>query len=180
MRTGGIQMMIKIISSIIIIICCTLLGLYRANQYVQRVKEIRMLKAALVQLETEVIHFSSIISEAASRVGESMKGPWKSFFCQVARELADKREYTVGECWKKNLYRYRKDFFIAEPEFEILIRFGEKLGSSNRESQRKYFELVQQQLDVEEKNAVELCSKYVQMYRNLGILCGLAIAIILF
>ena len=173
-------MMIKITSSIIIVICCALLGLYKANHYVQRVKEIRMLKAALIQLETEVIHFSSIISEATARVGESMRGPWKSFFCQVARDLADRTEYTVGDCWRKNLDRYRKDFCIAEPEYEILVRFGEKLGSSNRDSQKKYFELVQQQLDVEEKNAVKLCSKYVQMYRSLGILCGLAIAIILF
>jgi stage III sporulation protein AB len=171
---------LKIAASIIIVICCGLLGLIKANCYVQRVREIGMLKAALVQLETEVIHFSSFISEAMAKVGKSLQGPWKAFFYKVAQELNDKTEYTVGECWKKNLDYYKKHFFIGESEYEILVRFGEKLGTSDRESQRKYFELVQQQLHVEEKKAEQLCSKYERMYRSLGILCGLAIAIILF
>lgn len=173
-------MIIKITTSIIIVVCCGLLGLYKANRYVQRVKEIRMLKAALIQLETEVVHFSSFISEAMTAVGQSINGPWKTFFCKAAQDLEEKKEYTVGECWKNNLDYYRKDFCVAEPEYEILVRFSEKLGSSDRESQKKYFELAQQQLDIEEKKAEQLCSKYVQMYRSLGILCGLAIAIILF
>ena len=173
-------MILKITSSIVIVMCCGLLGLYKANRYVQRVKEIRMLKAALIQLETEVIYFSNFISEALKTVAKSTQGPWRDFFYQVARDLADRAEYSIAECWKKNLEHYKKDFFIAEPEYEVLVRFGEKLGMSDCESQKKYFELAQQQLLVEEKNAEQLCSKYVQMYRSLGILCGLAIAIILF
>lgn len=173
-------MLLKILSSILIVICCGLLGLYKANRYIQRVKEIRMLKAALIQLETEIIYFSNFISEALNTVAKSIQGPWGNFFSQVARDLADRREYSIAECWIKNLEHYKSEFYIDEPEYEVLVRFGEKLGMSDCESQKKYFELAQQQLLVEERNAEQLCAKYVQMYRSLGILCGLAIAIVLF
>ncbi len=173
-------MILKILSSVVIVICCGLIGLYKANRYIQRVKEIRMLKTALIQLETEIIYFSNFMSDALSAVAKSVQGPWRDFFYKVARVLADRTEYSVAECWRKNLDYYKKQFFIGEPEYEILVRFGSNLGTSDSESQKKYFELAQQQLLVEERKAEELCSKYVQMYRSLGILCGLAIAIILF
>ena len=60
------MMSIKIICSIVIIGCSTILGFRAANRYVQRVKEIRMLQMAFAQLESEITGYSTFLPEAVS------------------------------------------------------------------------------------------------------------------
>ena len=63
---------------------------------------------------------------------------------------------------------------------EILISFGKLLGSSDTEGQIKNIRLTLNQLKMQEEKAEELRKKNESMYRNLGVLGGLAIIIILF
>lgn len=171
--------MIKIISNIIIVGCCSAIGASLANQYVQRIRSIRVVQSILVQLETDTIHYSLLLPDAIEKSGKSVGGEWGKFFIKVAEILKNRKEYTVADAWQTSLNHSRKRLFLKQPEYEILYRFGGQLGRSDKESQLKYFQLVQHQLKIEEKNADEMRLKYEKMYRSLGVLSGLAIAIIL-
>lgn len=173
-------MILKIISSCIIIICCSLLGIHMSKRYGQRIVNIRILQNILTQLETEIVHYSTFLPQAIENSINSLGGEWEPFFKGIINRLQLGNESTVAEAWGESLKTLKNNPFIGKAEYEIMYRFGKQLGSSDKKSQEKYFELVQNQLTIEEKNAQESRLKYEKMYRSLGLLLGLSIAIILF
>ena len=173
-------MFLKMISSAAIILCCTLLGIHMSYRYNQRIYNIRVLQSILAHLETEIVYYSTFLSQAIRNSTRAFGGEWKSFFIEVADNLDNKKEYSLGDIWKGCLKRLKNNPYIGKEEFDIMYRFGVQLGNSDRHNQQKYFEIAQQQLKLEENNAQQLRLRYGKMYRSLGILLGLGIAIILF
>lgn len=173
-------MFLKIISNIVIIICCTLLGIHMSHRYTRRIYNIRILQSILAHLETEIIHYSTFLSQAIRNSVKSLGGEWRLFFIEIARVLEEKNESSLADAWQESIKPLQNNAYIGKAEYEIMYRFGMQLGSSDKKSQEKYFQLAQEQLKIEEKNAQQLRLKYDRMYRSLGILLGLGIAIILF
>lgn len=173
-------MFLKIASSIAIVICCTLLGIHMSYRYKQRIYNIRVLQSILAHLETEIVYYSTFLSQAIRNSIRTLDGDWKIFFIEVADILENRKEYSLAEAWNKSLKKIQKNPCIGKAELDIMYRFGLQLGNSNRQNQQKYFEIAQQQLKIEEENARQLHLRYGKMYRSLGLLLGLGIAIILF
>jgi stage III sporulation protein AB len=176
---GVLLMILKIANSCVIIVFSTLIGFEAAKRYVMRTKELSALQGALSRLETEILHYSSRLSEAMIRIGNSIKGGTGKLFRQSGQFLAEKRNMTVAEAWSSSLMQLKDELFLQEEDLEILKRFGEQLGSSDKEGQVKYLKLTQMQLYEEEKKAREAREKYERMYKSLGLLGGIALAVIL-
>ena len=173
-------MLIKIISSVLIIICCSLLGIHMSYRYTQRINNIRELRNVLSHLETEIVNYSTLLVHAIRNSSQYVKGDWKPFFDNIVEALENRMEYSLAEVWQESLRALEHNPNVDKAEYEIMQRFGLQLGSSDKVSQEKYFQLIQEQLKVEENSAREARLKYSRMYYNLGILLGLGIAIILF
>ncbi len=170
---------IKILSSLMIVVCCSFLGLQAANAYALRVKELRMLRIAFAHLESEIINYATFLPEAVERVAALLQGAVKEFFYDFSRGLQKRSGDTAAEAWEKALKSWEKHLYITAEDAQILLTFGKVLGASDRESQQRYFQIIQGQLRNQEQRAEEACLKYRNMYRNLGVLSGLALAIIL-
>lgn len=170
---------VKILSSVAIVACCSLLGLQAANAYALRVKELRMLRMAFVHLESEVINYATFLPEAIEKVVHLTSGGVKEFLHEFGHRLQSRSGDTAAEAWEKALKGWKKHLHITAEDTQILLTFGKVLGISDRESQHRYFQIIQSQLKNQEQKAEEACSKYQTMYRNLGVLGGLALAIIL-
>jgi stage III sporulation protein AB len=172
-------MVLKIVNSCIIVIFSTLIGFEAAKRYVMRTKELSALQGALSRLETEILHYSSRLPEAMIRIGDSIKGGTGKLFHQAGQVLAEKKNLTVPEAWHSSLEQLKDQLFLQEEDLEILKRFGEQLGSSDKEGQVKYIKLTQMQLHEEEMKARTIREKYERMYKSLGLLGGIALAVIL-
>lgn len=170
---------IKILSSLMIVLCCSFLGLQAANAYALRVKELRMLRMGFAHLESEVINYATFLPEAVERTAGLLQGGIREFFYDFSRMLKARSGDTAAEAWEKALDRWGNRLYINAEDVQILLTFGRVLGTSDRESQQGYFQILQSQLIRQEHKAEEACSKYRSMYRNLGVLGGLALAIIL-
>ena len=64
LRGGENSILIKIISSVLIIICCSLLGIHMSYRYTQRINNIRELRNVLSHLETEIVNYSTLLVHA--------------------------------------------------------------------------------------------------------------------
>jgi len=170
---------IKILSSRAIVASCSFLGIQAANAYVMRVKELRMLRMAFAHLESEVINYATFLPEAVEKVASLLQGGIREFFYDFGRRLQKRSGDTAAEAWEKALNSWGKHLHITAEDFQILLTFGKVVGVGDRESQRRYFQIIQSQLRNQEQKAEEACLKYRNMYRNLGVLSGLALAIIL-
>jgi len=170
---------IKILSSLMIVICCSFLGMQAANRYSLRVKELRLLRMAFAHLESEVINYANFLPEAVERAAVLSQDGVKEFFNDFSRRLQQRSGATAAEAWEKALRSWRSHLHITDEDAQILLSFGKVLGVSDRDSQQRYFQIIQSQLKGQEQKAEEACSKYRNMYRSLGVLGGLALAIIL-
>ncbi|HHY81454.1 MAG TPA: stage III sporulation protein AB [Clostridiales bacterium] len=168
----------KLINSSVIIVFSTLIGLEMAKRYVARTKELSAMQGALSRLETEIVHYASRLPEALNMIGQSIGGGTGKLFCLTAKSLNDKK-CTVSEAWRSSLDNLKDELHLQQEDLDILRRFGDQLGSSDREGQVKFIQLTLMQLREEEKKARAAREKYEKMYRSLGLLGGIALAIIL-
>ncbi len=173
-------MIFKLINSFVIIIFSTLTGFEIAKKYVLRTRELSALQGALSRLESEILHYSSLLPEAMLRIGESMGGGVGKLFKQTGIMLSEKNNITVSKAWASSLDLLKQELCLEKEDLDILHRFGEQLGSSDKEGQAKYIRLTVMQLNEEEKKANILREKNERMYKSLGLLGGLALAILLF
>ena len=172
-------MVIKVINSCVIVLLSTLIGLELSKGFVLRTKELSALQGALSRLETEIVHYASRLPEAMIRIGESIGGGTGELFCLTGHSLREKRQFEVGEAWSDSLEQLKEKLHLKPEELEILRRFGNQLGSSDKEGQVKFIKLTLMQLHEEELKARAIREKYEKMYRSLGLLGGIALAIIL-
>ena len=104
----------------------------------------------------------------------------RDLFRDFAGRLQNKLGDSVTEAWQESLKACEKSLHITAEEIRILVSFGGVLGSGDKGSQQRYFKIVQNQLKNQEIKAENACSKYQNMYKSLGLLGGLAVAILLF
>lgn len=173
-------MLIKLINSGVIVLCSTLIGLEISKRYAFRTRELSALQGALSRLETEIIHYASRLPDALVRIGESIGGGTGKLFHKTGELLSLKKKFTVSEAWCSLLEELKKELYLQQEDMDILRRFGDQLGSSDREGQVRFIRLTLQQLREEEQKARAVREKYEKMYRSLGLLVGIALAIILF
>lgn len=169
----------NIATSCVIICSSTLIGIEIAKKYVRRTNELRELQGALSRLETEILYYTTTLPEAMCAIGETIKGTTGRLFADTGRKLKNKSNITVSEAWNESLSQLNDNFYLNEEELAILRRFGDQLGSSDKESQAKYIRLTLLQLQQQETKAQEARNRYERMYKSLGLLGGIAIAIIL-
>lgn len=172
-------MLIKIINSSIIVAASALIGRELAHTYVKRTQVLSSLQGALSRLETEIVHYASRLPEAMMRIGESIGGASGKLFYLTGQLLTERKSLTVSDAWHSSLEQNKEVLSLQREDLDILQRFGDQLGSSDKEGQIKFIKLTLMQLHEEELKARALREKYEKMYRSLGLLAGIALAVIL-
>ncbi|HWR23041.1 MAG TPA: stage III sporulation protein AB [Feifaniaceae bacterium] len=104
-----------------------------------------------------------------------------AFFDAFAKYL--KTDEDVPSAWKRAMEDARSNdagfASLHEAELNILEEYAGTLGGSDRETQAKNAALAQRRLEAVLKEAEEIYASKGRMYRSVGILSGIAVAILL-
>lgn len=172
-------MLLKLMLSGIIVIASSMIGNAYAMRYAIRPVQLRKLQTALQMLETEIFYRYTPLPEAFKSVASAMQGEIQRIMEEAAAMLSYRQGYTIYHVWSASLRHYAKPMALTADDLEILLDLGRTLGSSDADNQIKYFNLVLEQLKQQEKAAEAERIKNQRLYYNLGILGGLAIAILM-
>jgi len=123
---------------------------------------------------------SNVLKDAFLKIYMYDDSGVSAFFKGTVDALENEAGLNASEAWTKAVKENIKNTSLNSEDEEIIISFGKMLGSSDVEGQIKNIRLTINQLKLQEQKAEELRIKNEAMYRNLGILGGLAIIIILF
>ncbi len=170
---------IKIIGALIIIFACGSAGIFKGQRYARRPVQIRKIRSALQNLETEITWAATPLPEALNRVGKIIGNPINSLFIRASVLIEKNKNKTVGELWEKALKEIKNTLSIGDEELEVLKNFGYSLGNTHKEEQVKNINLTKEHLKSLEIKAETEKTKYAKMYRTLGFLLGMALALIL-
>ena len=172
-------MILKLIGGILIIAASGILGIAAANRYSQRPKDIRKFRGTLQMLETEIIFGGTPLPHAFYHIASKSEGWFKDFYSSVAEELQAAAVGSLDLPWVRAVEALGKETSLTVADRELIADFGKVLGSSDREDQKKHFELIYIQLRQHEEQAEEDRHKNEKMYRSLGFLSGIVIFILL-
>lgn len=156
----------------------TMAGFVQAAYFANRPKQLRQLRYGLQRLETEIVYGLTPLPRAMGRVGEQVPEPVGRLFRDAAASLREEGA-DARECWSRALDANWDRLSLRKPELETLRQFGSSLGISDKEDQTKHLRLTMQQLQAEEEQASEDRRRYEKMWRNLGVLGGALIVVLM-
>lgn len=172
-------MILKIIGGLMILAACSLSGIAAANRYSFRPKDIRRFRSSVQMLETEIIYGCTPLPQAFNNISMKVEGPLEKFYSMISEDLYVGNSYSLDDTWSKGADKLFHETRLKGTDRDLIAEFGKVLGSSDREDQKKHFELFYIQLKQHEEMAEEERSKNEKMYKTLGILSGLVIFILL-
>lgn len=130
----------------------------------------RMLEELSVQIRFKASTVYELLDALANSVGELE-------FLSLAQKRASCGE-SFFAAWEKGLADWRNSD-IKEEDRALLLSIGEKLGDSDVDGQLSTIELHKQHLNTLLLSATEERKKKGKLYRSLGVLAGVFVAIML-
>lgn len=172
-------MILKVLGGLLILSSCGLMGMAVGNKFALRPKDIRKFRASIQMLETEIIFGCTPLPQAFKNISAKVEEPLKMFYSTISEDLLSGMSYSLNAAWSRETDRLVKSNCLNAADKELITEFGLVLGSSDREDQKKHFELFYVQLKQHEEIAEEARNKNERMYKSLGLLSGLVIFILL-
>jgi stage III sporulation protein AB len=172
-------MVIKLLGAIALIGATSFIGFSLAADCSKRPRALRELQSLLQMFENEISYLSNLLIESFNRIYEGSNSETAILFKEAAINL-EINGVTADAAWEKAVEENYAKLSLNKEDKIILLTFGKMLGNSDLEGQLKNIMLMSSQLHLQQLKAEEMKQKNEKMYRSLGVLSGLAIAIILF
>ncbi len=170
---------IKLLLLFVIVGLSTFIGVLISKKYSSRVDEIQELITALELLESRLNYTYDTLPDAFSFVGKHMRSSVKKIFEISSQKLQMEKSFSASEVFESTIEEEKIFLSLNDNDIEILKGLSVSLGQVDLENQVKNIRLIGRtflaQLDeakVEKNRNFRLC-------RNMGVLTGLAIVIIL-
>lgn len=171
--------MLKGLSIVTIVLCCSYLGFYYGEIFKKRNKQLDEILKSILFLNNEVIYNNTPLPEALKYVSLRIEDPIKSIVLKVSDKLELGNTSSVFEGFKEEYLENKKDFNLKEEDINTIKNFLKTLGESGVYGQDKIFNLAIENLKMNSLNAKEEAKKNIKMYRSLGFCIGAMIAIFL-
>jgi len=170
---------VKILSSLLIVFSSSLIGYYYGNRYSMRLENLSYLEQCIRILETEIVYGAVPLPEALTNV--YLKGNKKvsCIFEEVKMDLTSNKDGDLFSSFHRVSSHLMEKLNFTKEDVELFLSLGRLLGSSDRTDQEKNFKLILNQIKILKDEALAQKNKNEKMYKNLGILAGIAIVIIL-
>ena len=166
------MLFLKYLCLVLIIVITTYIGFYKSKIFSNRVKNLKDVKSSLNIFKTKVEFtyepIKDIFKEISKVVYQDNENIFKSF-CKLDDDV------TIS--WNNAVQNSKSDF--NKDDREILMLLGKMLGKTDKSGQISQIELVDNFLDKQILDAKKKKKKNEKLYRTLGVVSGLVIAIIL-
>lgn len=170
---------IKTLLILVVFGVSTCIGYLLANKYTARVSEINDILLALDIFETKIKYTYDSLSTVFLYIADNLKTKIYRIFFITAEEINENKNDSAGNLFKEVVENEKVFLNLKKEDIEILKELGVSLGQTDLEGQLKNIHLVRTSLENQFKIAQNEKTKNFKMYRNLGILSGLVIIIIL-
>lgn len=165
----------KMIGAVCVVAACGGCGFLFAAQYIQRVRLLRQLIAALDYMECELQYRNTALPELCDQTAQQCQGKIKTLFLTLSDELEAQISPNVALCMDITLKRCSD---LPEQIKEMCTVLGRSLGKFDLHGQLKGLEATRS--ECREKLEMLLHNKdaRIRSYQTLGLCAGAALAIL--
>ncbi len=171
--------MFKVISLICIFSIISYAGFIYGESFRKRELLLKECIKILIMLRNEIVYLCCPVEEALDKVSRKSDEPIKNILVKVREKLKTGCAESIFEAVKEEYEIAKKDMYFEKNDVNILSDFFKSLGESTLSGQKALFDLIEEQLKINIKEAHESAKKNVKLYRYLGVCSGLMIVIFL-
>ncbi len=170
---------VKFILILLVFILATVIGYLLAGRYKTRVTELNDLIFALDVFETKIKYTYDSLTTSFLYIADNLKTKVYRLFYITAEILKENRNVSAGDCFKQVIDDEKIFLALNKDDIEIIKGLGVSLGQVDIDGQLKTIKLVSDSLKKQLDEAIDDNKKNFKLYRNMGVLSGLVIMIIL-
>lgn len=152
----------------------TAIGISISDRYKNRVNDLKNIRNILNILETKIKFTYEPLPQIFEEISNEFTGEVSRIF-QTAKEKM--LELSAGEAWHFAIENSNTN--MNEEDLNILNGLEKLLGKTDIDGQLSEINLIKEFIDVQIKKAEEEQIKNAKLYKNLGIMIGMIIVIIL-
>ena len=150
------------------------IGNSKANQYINRLKELISIKSVLNILENKIKFTQSPLQEIFKQIAENCS---EKNIKKIFQLLEKEQDKNLHRNWENTINKIESN--LNNEKKKILIDMGKILGTTDVEGQVSNIKIANSFIDKQIENAEKEKEKNVKLFRTLGIVSGLGIIIIL-
>ena len=169
----------SIAGAVAIIMSCTAIGFYFAAKEGFRTRDLQEIKKALMILSSEIEHMRAPLPTACINISKRTTGHISGLFSNFAKLLEENEGETAYQLWMQALEGQKPHTHLAEEDWDILDGFGKTLGYLDKHMQQSAITYAVEYIDDKTASLLAQSDKNKRMYRSLGIIGGLLLAIVL-
>lgn len=166
----------KLIILFIIFIASSSIGYIIANQYKNRVDELKELKNALNMLKTKMKYTYETIPDIFEEISKKTKENISNIFKSSIYNM-EMLQMNAGQAWKKSVIDSKTS--LNQEDKTVLINLEKLLGKTDLEGQVGEIEMTNDFLDSQIEKAEKEKIKNEKLYKTLGNVIGMTIVILL-
>lgn len=171
-------MLIKIIGCGVIVASSAKIGWDVAQGYAARVREIRAFQSGLGILRNEISFHNTVLSDALKSASNVRNKQVAQVFQRASDRLAAVSNMTAAEAWSEAMSACKPILSIKKDETEVLLEFGSQLGTGTIDDTLCTIQNAEEKLKLCERASADEERRYAKLYRSLGVIAGLFLAII--
>ena len=154
-------------------------GLGGARRFERRVEELKNMRLALGFLEKEITCTYTPLSRALDRTAVFCEKPVSLLFQEGADLLQAGEGITAGEAWRKGLKQLARDSSLKDGDLQLLNSVAAQLGMSDAKEQKKVFNLLQEELRMQEEKARDELKSGHKLWAYGGFIMGTVVVLLL-
>ena len=168
------MLIFKITTLSLIFICSTGIGILMANKYRKRVEELSNMKKALNIFETKMKYTYQPIPDIFKEIAKSFENSIGYIFKIAADNMQTK---SASDSWNIALDSVNTN--MQKNDIQVLKGLSKLLGKTDIQGQISEIELTDNFLNIQLEEAKKALDKNEKLYKNLGVITGLALVIML-
>lgn len=166
--------MLKGIGLLLLVLCGGLCGFYAAATVRRKQQQLLTLSALLHELEISMWCHGGTLQELLELLKERETYRCFSFLRDTIAAMQEQVAFSAA--WREAV---QTDSVLSADSKQLLCALGEELGISDLYSQREILERYRSRLQQQEAAQRENSQKKIKLYQSMGLLAGMAAAILL-
>ncbi len=167
--------MLKILGLVLIVAAGTGAGFWASTRLQRRVTVLEAVDRFLLYIAGKIRYTAAPVPDIVSGIVREGKFSELPFL----RGVAGCGAAAFHETWRRELLAWQRGGPLLQEDVELLLDFGEKTGTSDLDGQIENCRMYQGLLDVRLKDARSAAREKGRLYMTLGLIGGMALALLL-
>lgn len=169
--------MLKLIICILLILIGSYIGFSMSKRFQNRIKQLELCDLLFQRIKVYLEYEKTPTKQLIQNLCENHSFEELIFLKKCSERLEDNINFP--QAWEQGLEESKMQMALHKEDYEVLKQLCNILGAYEAQAQSNGISMLQKMIKIQQENAIEENKTTGKLYRSLGVLAGIALAILL-